>query len=267
MVEKGEAVSLSREAYRLYMNGHQDQSLSRYIYLAAQGIEIANFNAAFILENADDRKHLLRSIFFYRRSALLGNAIAQTKIGNFIYSGAYGPPDYTAAAGFYYLAARNAVPAPEAMFNLAHLFEYGIGLKEDFYSAIDMYRAALNREKNAFIAVNLSLLRCKSKLWLSTFRNLFNSEHSSTKTKNPTARINYASEQLVIIIMTILLKCFIYWYINYYQNPRHARQPRRPPAPISPQPQVNQPTGSVSEHHVSDADSATNERNGSNSED
>ena len=54
VLEKGPALKMFKEAHRLFTQGHEDQALSRYIYLAAQGFEVANFNAAFILENSKD---------------------------------------------------------------------------------------------------------------------------------------------------------------------------------------------------------------------
>ncbi len=217
---------MSREAYGLHMKGHQDQALSRYIYLAAQGIEIANYNAAFILEHSDDRKHYSRSMFFYSRSALLENSASRTKLGNALFS-----HDPVAAASFFYSAARNQVPYAEAMFNLAYSFECGLGLKTDLYSAIDMYLAAANKEKSAYIAVNLSLLRCYAKLWFQTLLKFFESEKEAAVSEK-----SYKTENSIdkwwTMLLTLLFTCFVYWYINFYQLPR----------PVPPQEAAAQPT-------------------------
>lgn len=235
-LEKGEILNISREAYRLFLNGFEDQALSRYIYLAAQGIEIANYNAAFILENSDNGKHSKRSLFFYGRSALLENSTAKMKIGNALFSGSNGISDFVAAASFYYSAARSQVPSAEAMYNLGYSFEYGKGLKKDLYSATDMYMATLNKEHSAYIAVNICLLRCYAKLWMTKLHKLLSGEPIIMK-RIPLEKGEKNQDKLWFMFITLVFTCFIYWYMNFYQNqpiPPIHRQEQEQRGPESP---------------------------------
>lgn len=237
-MEKGELLAVSREAYRMYLEGKIDQALSRYIYLAAQGFEIANYNAAFILERSDPPKHTQRSLFFYSRAALLDNAYARKKIADAFFKAG----DLVAAASYYYSAAKSVPPSAEALFNLAYLFEHGIGLKRDLYSAIDMYNAALLSEKSAYIAVRLSVSRCRLKLFLKSFSNIFRTEPAVNSTKAKPSGLPSDKDKLWTMFWTLILTCFIYWYMNYYQNRPVAQAPPPPPAP-----QPDSPTMAMSD--------------------
>lgn len=50
MVERGKWSRLLREAHRLYLSGDSDSALMIYLHLGEMGIEVAQCNAAYILE-------------------------------------------------------------------------------------------------------------------------------------------------------------------------------------------------------------------------
>ena len=51
LAERSKTVEMFSRAYDDYYEGRYGQAVSKYLYLATQGYEIAQYNAAFILEN------------------------------------------------------------------------------------------------------------------------------------------------------------------------------------------------------------------------
>jgi hypothetical protein len=209
-LDKGPSLKLFKEAHQLYLKGYEDQALSRYIYLAAQGFEVANFNAGFILEHSKDPKHLKRAAFFYHRSALMGNAEARKKVGD-AYS-KFG--DQISAVAHYVIAAKADSPDPEALFNLGYAYETGIGLKKDLWSAIDMYTASMSIGKSGKLAVSLALAKVRVKLFIEGLKNprVLKSKHRRSSYK-----LRKESDKIISMLATLLLIGIIYWYMNYFQ--------------------------------------------------
>ena len=216
ILDKGPSLKLFKEAHQFYVDGFEDQALSRYIYLASQGFEIANFNAGFILEKTKDPKHFQRAAFFYFRSAQMGNAEARKKVGD-----AYSKlEDKISAIAHYVVAANGDNPDPEALFNLGYAYETGIGLKKDLLSAIDAYTASMSVGKSGKMAVYLALAKVRIKLFIEDFKK---SRLSGLKRRKPTLlRSRKDSNKVVSMVATLLLIGIIYWYINYFQ-PRQER--------------------------------------------
>ena len=216
ILDKGpSSLKLLKEAHQLYLNGFEDQALSRYIYLASQGYEIANFNAGFILEQTKELKHLQRAAFFYSRSAQMENSEARKKVGDaFSKLG-----DQISAVAHYVIAAKAENPDPEALFNLGYAYETGIGLKKDLWSAIDMYTASLSRGKSGKIAVSLALTKVKIKLLLE---NLKNPKTSKSKYRKNSLKSRKESDKLTSMLFSLIIIGVIYWYLNIFQ-PRQQR--------------------------------------------
>lgn len=204
-----------KEAQQLYFSGLEDQALSRYIYLAAQGFEVANFNAGFILEHSKDPKHLQRAAFFYQRSAQMDNSEARKKVGDIYFK--LGDP--VSAVAHYVVASKSDNPDPEAMFNLGYAYETGIGLKKDLWSAMDLYTASLSRGKSGKIAVKLALAKVKAKL---IFEKLKNPRSSKSKFRKNPLKPKKESDKVMTMLITLLFIVVIYWYMNYFQ-PRQER--------------------------------------------
>lgn len=214
-MDKGPSLKLFKEAHQLYFNGFEDQALSRYIYLASQGFEVANFNAGFILEQSKDPKHLQRAAFFYHRSAQMENAEARKKVGD-----AYSKlGDQITAVAHYVISAKADSPDPEALFNLGYAYETGIGLKKDLWSAIDMYTASLSISKSGKIAVSLALAKVRVKLFIEELKN---PRVSKSKYRKSSLRSRKESDKVLSMLATLLFIGIIYWYMNYFQ-PRQNR--------------------------------------------
>lgn len=213
VLDKGPSLKMFKEAHQLYLSGFEDQALSRYIYLAALGFEVANFNAGFILEHSKDPKHFQRAAFFYRRSAQMDNAEARKKVGDAFYK----LGDEISAVAHYIVAAKAENPDPEAMFNLGYAYETGIGLKKDLWSAMDLYAASLSRGKSGRIAVRLALAKVKAKLILEKLKNTRRSKYRKSPMKP-----KKESDKVITMFITLLFIGVIYWYMNYFQ-PRQER--------------------------------------------
>lgn len=206
----------------MYAKGFEDQALSRYMFLAAQGYETANYNAAFILEKTHDPKHLKRAALYYSRSAALGNQIARRKIGDYYYKSG----DHVSAAAHYLIAVKDNNPDAESLFNLGYAYETGQGVVQDLWSAYDMYRASLAVSKSGRIAINLALFKLKAKIM---YKNFQAGKGLNFWTKKPQVGIKSRknSDKTMSMVLTLMLTVIIYFYINYYhprQNPIR-RQP------------------------------------------
>jgi SEL1 protein len=160
-----------RQAYRAYTRGDYSLALRKYIVLAEQGYEIAQHNAAWMLEqqlgtssavvSSPDLRKTAKdaanspielslkkaknnlgelTLRLYKNAASQGNIDANLKIGDFYF---YGPDaiagidvNYERAMAHYALAAsRNA----QASFNLGFMYQYGIGSTQDFFLAKRYY--------------------------------------------------------------------------------------------------------------------------------
>lgn len=218
VLDKGPSLKIFQEAQKLYANGYEDQALSRYIYLAAQGYEMANFNAAFILERSKNPIHFKRAAFFYSRSAIMDNLVARRKLGDaFSKMG-----DQVSAVAHYVIAAKADIPDPEALFNLGYAYETGIGLRKDLWSALDMYTASLAHGKSGKIAVSLALVKVRTKLFFQYLKSILFTKSSSKYKKKPIIS-RKDSDKFQPMLLTLLLTGIMYWYINYY----HPRQQNR----------------------------------------
>lgn len=116
--------------------------------LAEMGYEIAQHNAAFVLEEegfsplASENGTYKRALVNWRRSAGQGEFSARVKIGDYLYYGRGTEVDMVAAADEYRTAADAS--NPQAMFNLAYMHEHGEGLPHDLHLAKRYYDMSLN---------------------------------------------------------------------------------------------------------------------------
>ena len=221
ILDKGPSQKIMKEAYNLYFKGHEDQALSRYMFLAAQGYEVANYNAAFILEKSRDPKNFKRAALYYSRSAGLGNQVARRKLGDYYYK----IGDHVGASAHYLLAISDENPDAEALFNLGYAYETGHGLVKDLWSAYDMYKASLDVSKSGRIAINLSLLKLNFKIF---FMNLKSGKAFNFVKKNPQVGVKSRKkpDKTLSMVLTLVLTTILYFYINYY-HPRQNRVQRQ----------------------------------------
>ena len=188
-------ISTAMDAHR---NNDPDTALHLYLVAAELGCEIAQNNAAWLLDNGfsltptkagdedeeEDSNSMLMNIMeelfgtsmhklgqvtgskdalrLFILSAEQGNNEARVKIGDYYYYavGGVDSPDYQQAAHHYRVASESH--NTQAMFNLGYMHEYGIGLPRDFHLAKRFYDRADDTSSEAHIPVNLAL----AQLWL-----------------------------------------------------------------------------------------------------
>ncbi|EHA98011.1 sel-1-like protein 2 [Heterocephalus glaber] len=119
-------------AYFAYNDGDIDSSLVQYALLAEMGYEVAQSNSVFILESKKAKilqkeKMYPMALLLWNRAAVQGNVFARVKIGDYYYYGYGTKKDYQTAATHYSIAAEKYHNA-QAMFNLAYMYEHGLGI-------------------------------------------------------------------------------------------------------------------------------------------
>jgi len=236
-----------REGYRHYQAGRREESLAHYLVAAETGVELAQSNAAFLLEQGsclglDEQACASASLRLWKAAAKQGNAEAYMKVGDFHYYGKLNKgngsvrfdvlsevrrtmkvgvreldrivrrqigmqerqnrrestadentcdaaveeeggtcparpntpeeqlvlENYDNAAMYYRKAADQNIP--HAMFNLGYMYEWGIGVKQDFPLAKRHYDLAAAANPDANIPVQIALVVMKVheralKLW------------------------------------------------------------------------------------------------------
>ncbi|CAM9519908.1 unnamed protein product [Pylaiella littoralis] len=166
VVERGPWMESMRKALRLATAGDYGGALVLYSRLAESGVELAQSNAAWLLEagygrgcvsvngtTVDCEKRALR---LYEHAARQGRPSAQMKIGDFHYHGKAGlPVDYEKAAERY-LKASDARYA-EALFGMGYMYQMGKGVPQDLFLAKRYFDDAADVSADAVPVARLSL--------------------------------------------------------------------------------------------------------------
>ncbi|KAJ7526127.1 hypothetical protein O6H91_17G083700 [Diphasiastrum complanatum] len=173
VAERGAWGSMLRWALDFYLKGQTGMALLLYSRAAELGYEVAQSNAAWILEKFRDEDVCIgRSGFctdaerhqkahrFWRHASEQGNEHAALLIGDAYYYGRGTDKDLERAAEAYMLA--RAQQNAQAMFNLGYMHERGFGLPLDFHLAKRYYDQARETDSAAALPVSLALMS----LWL-----------------------------------------------------------------------------------------------------
>ncbi|XP_027476412.1 protein sel-1 homolog 2 isoform X7 [Zalophus californianus] len=153
-------------AYFAYKDGDIDSSLVQYALLAEMGYEVAQSNSAFILESKkakilEKEKMYPMALLLWNRAAIQGNAFARVKIGDYHYYGYGTKKDYQTAATHYSIAA-DKYHSAQAMFNLAYMYEHGLGITKDIHLARRLYDMAAQTSPDAHIPVFFALVKLET---------------------------------------------------------------------------------------------------------
>ncbi|PJF20127.1 hypothetical protein PSACC_00061 [Paramicrosporidium saccamoebae] len=189
VLEKHPSVSLVEEANDLFTRGRFGAALSRFLYIAEQGNDAAQYNAAFLLDHMARSKNNQEEIESLRRRALVwwslsaasnGEAPSLVALGDYMYKGwGIEQPDPISAAAYYHKAIEKR--SPQAAFNLAYLHQYGIGVPLDLNMARRYYEQAAtlgksNEEPEAwlpcYLALRLLAIQQRVERMRRTFREL-----------------------------------------------------------------------------------------------
>ncbi|GMN51279.1 hypothetical protein TIFTF001_020428 [Ficus carica] len=173
VAERGPWSSLSRWALESYLKGDIGKALFLYSRMAELGYEVAQSNAAWILDKygeqsvcmgesglCRDAERHQRAHFLWWQASEQGNEHAALLIGDTYYYGRGTERDYERAADAYMHA--KAQSNAQAMFNLGYMYEHGQGLPFDLHLAKRYYDQALEADSNAKLPVTLALMS----LWI-----------------------------------------------------------------------------------------------------
>ncbi|KAL3022118.1 hypothetical protein AAZX31_05G231800 [Glycine max] len=173
VAERGPWSSLSRWALESYLKGDIGKAFMLYSRMAEMGYEVAQSNAAWILDKYGERSMCMgesgfctdaerhqRAHSLWWQASEQGNEHAALLIGDAYYYGRGTARDYERAAEAY-MHAKSQSNA-QAMFNLGYMHEHGQGLPFDLHLAKRYYDEALDHDPAAKLPVTLAL----SSLWV-----------------------------------------------------------------------------------------------------
>ncbi|XP_043399953.1 protein sel-1 homolog 2 isoform X5 [Chelonia mydas] len=198
-------------AYFAYQDGNIDSSLIQYALLAEMGYEVAQSNSAFILESeqvkilSNDQMYPL-ALLLWNRAAAQGNAFARVKTGDYHFYGYGTKRDYVTAAIHYSLAVDHHIA--QAMFNLAYMYEHGLGIPEDIHLAKRWYDLAAQTSSDASIPVFLARMKLEVKLLFSEMQ-LFKQFTSSWKMSKLDTVLRPHWDLFALVVIVILLVLLI----------------------------------------------------------
>ncbi|CAK9806381.1 Protein sel-1 homolog 1 [Anthophora plagiata] len=163
VAERGKWSDQLMVAHNDYREGRINEAFVNYALLAEMGYEVAQSNAAFILDKGEttilsEEEGLVRALTLWARAAAQGYSAAQVKLGDAHYYGRGTKVDYEAAASHYRSASEQQHNA-QAIFNLGYMHERGLGLAKDRHLAKRCYDLAAEASPDARIPVALALIK------------------------------------------------------------------------------------------------------------
>ncbi|CAD5317106.1 unnamed protein product [Arabidopsis thaliana] len=168
VAERGPWSSLSRWALEAYLKGDVGKAFIFYSRMSELGYEVAQSNAAWILDKYGERSMCMgvsgfctdkerhdRAHSLWWRASEQGNEHAALLIGDAYYYGRGTERDFVRAAEAYMYAKSQS--NAQAMFNLGYMHEHGEGLPFDLHLAKRYYDQALQSDAAAKLPVTLAL--------------------------------------------------------------------------------------------------------------
>jgi TPR repeat protein len=163
VAERGRWGELMMEAHTDYRRDRVNEALVKYLFLAELGYEVAQSNAAFILDRRETDLYALdelykRALVYWMRAAAQGYSAARVRLGDYYYYGWGTEQDYETAA-FHYRIASEQQHNAQAMFNLGYMHELGFGMRQDMHLAKRFYDMAAETSADARLPVALALFK------------------------------------------------------------------------------------------------------------
>lgn len=148
-------------AFTAWRNKDSDSSFLQYLSLAEMGYEIAQSNAAYLLDSGEvklfnDTERWIRALQLWGRAASQSYSAARVKLGDYHYYGLGTKVDYEAAAHHYRIASEQQHNA-QATFNLGYMHSLGLGLAKDPHLAKRCYDLAADIAPEARLPAALAL--------------------------------------------------------------------------------------------------------------
>uniref|UniRef100_A0A0A9VTQ1 Protein sel-1 1 n=1 Tax=Lygus hesperus TaxID=30085 RepID=A0A0A9VTQ1_LYGHE len=165
VAERGKWGEMLMRGHMFYRSGLFKEAFVHYALLSELGYEVAQSNAAFMLDrgevplpHAHENETYIRALVYWNRAAIQGYSPAQVKLGDYHYYGLGTVIDYEVAAMHYKLASDQQHNA-QAMFNLGYMHEQGLGMQQDIHLAKRCYDMAAEASADAKIPVALALMK------------------------------------------------------------------------------------------------------------
>ncbi|GJQ80750.1 hypothetical protein Trydic_g9342 [Trypoxylus dichotomus] len=161
--ERGRWGEILMQAHNDYRNRKFNEAYVQYALLSELGYEVAQSNAAFLLDRNEvplfpHPDGFIRALLYWGRAAAQGYSPAQVKLGDYHYYGLGTNIDYETAASHYRLASDQQHNA-QAMFNLGYMHEQGLGMSKDMHLAKRCYDLAAETSVDAKVPVALALFK------------------------------------------------------------------------------------------------------------
>lgn len=141
-------LELDSKAVKAYLSKNYKKALMIYLFLAEFNLQTALKNAVYILENhdcIDNRDMILFSIY---DSLAQSQAEYHRHLGDCYYYGKGVEQSYTQAVSSY-LASRKL--SSESAYNLAYMYENGLGVPRNLYQALHTLDRYLNKERTYLV--------------------------------------------------------------------------------------------------------------------
>ncbi|TYZ69265.1 hypothetical protein PybrP1_000638 [[Pythium] brassicae (nom. inval.)] len=180
VAERGPWDKLLTAAFKDFKAQDYDAAFLKYAVLAQQGYELAQHNAAYLLDYGyltplfapEAPATAAVAMMLYKLAALQGNVDANLKIGDFYYYGKGGHAvDFARASAHYSLASKRA--NAQAMFNLGYMYEHGVGVDQDFYLAKRFLDKAREAHSDAHVPVTLALWKLKVHTFVVSWKRVW----------------------------------------------------------------------------------------------
>ncbi|KAI2799633.1 Protein sel-1 1 [Blomia tropicalis] len=162
--ERGPWGAMLMQAHANYKDGDRANAFIKYAVLSELGYEVAQSNAAFMLDREElvqlfnKSENHVRAFMYWSRSATQGSSAARVKLGDYHFYGLGTVVDYEMAANQYRSASELQGNA-QALFNLGYMYETGLGLRRDIYLAKRYYDLAAVTSVEAQVPVFLVLIK------------------------------------------------------------------------------------------------------------
>jgi SEL1 protein len=154
VAEQGPLLQDLRDAYAAYKAGNIQEAALRYLILGDQGLQVAQFNAGFLLDKATTG---VAAKAMLEQAAEQGDLDALVELGDLFYYGRGLAQNFSTALAYYKYAER--MKHRQAQFNVAYMHHFGEGAPPDSKLAKRYYDDLLNfEESQASALLMLALL-------------------------------------------------------------------------------------------------------------
>ncbi|XP_065085460.1 protein sel-1 homolog 1 [Ochlerotatus camptorhynchus] len=217
VAERGKWAERLMSAHQDYRSYRFEEAFMQYTLMSELGYEVAQSNAAFLLDRGEinlfknREEELIRALQFWGRAAAQGYSAAQVKLGDYHYYGLGTNVDFETAASHYRMASEQQHNA-QAMFNLGYMHEQGLGMKKDIHLAKRCYDLAAETSADAKVPVTLALMKLQMLFKMESLRE---SPFSVLLDLDENIASNW--DLYLITVLTVVLGAALYF--------------RRPPAP------------------------------------